>query len=74
MGADRIADRLYVGKDDKELYDKLVSEWLLRNKTRKEQFLLAMSVGFKNEIRKLIQKIYDCIFNVFTSFNSSISY
>jgi len=48
----RITDRLYVGKGDKELYDRLADEWILRNKTRKEQFLLAMAFGFKSGVRR----------------------
>ena len=53
----RITDRLYIGKDDRELYDRLVDEWILHDKTRKEQFLLAMALGFKNSVRrKLAQR------------------
>ena len=48
----RITDRLYVGKGDRELYDRLADEWILRNKTRKEQFLLAMAFGFKGDTRR----------------------
>ena len=48
----RITDRLYVGKGDRELYDRLADEWVLRNKTRKEQFLLAMAFGFKSGARR----------------------
>jgi hypothetical protein len=47
-----IPDRLYVGRGDKEIYDRLEREWILRGKTRKEQFLLAMAYGFKSGLRR----------------------
>ncbi|ODV49939.1 hypothetical protein C7960_1612 [Methanohalophilus euhalobius] len=51
----RIIDRIFVEKDQKE---KLYSEIdILEEKSRKEQFFMAMSVGFKNGVRrKLIKK------------------
>jgi hypothetical protein len=45
-------DRLYIGKGDRELYDNLAEEWIFRNKTRREQFLLAMAYGFKYNARR----------------------
>ena len=48
----RITDRLCVGKGDRELYDHLADGWILRNKTRKQQFLLAMAFGFKSGARR----------------------
>lgn len=46
-------DRLSIDKDDRKLYDELDSEDMLRFKdhggerTRKEQFLFSMAIGFK---------------------------
>ncbi len=45
-----VPDRLYVGKGDIELYNKLQQEWILRGKSRKEQFMLALAFGFKNGV------------------------
>jgi hypothetical protein len=50
-------DRLYMGEDDRSLYDKLETENMFKGKTRKEQFLFAMSFGFKHKIKRaLIRK------------------
>jgi len=49
-------DRLYIDKEDRFYYQKAEEENILnfRGKTQKEQFLLAMSIGFENErIREL---------------------
>ncbi len=49
-----IPDRIYIDKKDRILYDKLDHEEILRfkggNRTRKEQFLFSMAIGFKNNI------------------------
>lgn len=45
-----IPDRLFVGKGDIELYNQLQQEWILRGKSRKQQFMLAMAFGFKNQV------------------------
>jgi len=46
-------DRIYIDKKDKDLFNKLDQEDMLKFKgrrTRKEQFLFAMAIGFKNDI------------------------
>lgn len=53
----RVPDRINIDKKDRELYNKLDHEEMLRHKdkggrrTRKEQFLIAMAIGFRNKIR-----------------------
>lgn len=49
----KIPDRLDIDKEDKRFYDYLTQE-IFVGKERKEQFLFAMAVGFKNEIRRPI--------------------
>ena len=44
----REQDRLYIAKDDRQMYDRLEAEWILQGKTKKEQFFLAMVVGFRH--------------------------
>lgn len=50
-------DRINIDKKDRELYRKLDTEEFLKFKdsggerTRKEQFLLAMAIGFKNNMK-----------------------
>lgn len=46
-----IQDRIYIDKNDRELYNKLEDD-IFKGKTRKEEFLLAMAIGFKNRIRR----------------------
>lgn len=50
----RAPDRLSVDKADRDLYDHdaVGSEVFADKPTRKEQFLVAMAVGFKNEVRR----------------------
>ena len=43
-------DRINIDKKDRELYDKL--EEIFQGKTRKEQFLFAMAIGFKNNVSR----------------------
>lgn len=49
-----IPDRIYIEKKDRKLFNKLDQEEMLKFKggrrTRKEQFLFAMAIGFKNDI------------------------
>lgn len=56
----QIQDRIYMDKKDKELYDKLDDESMLKhkggNRTRKEQFLFAMAVGFEKGVRRELEK------------------
>ncbi len=49
----KIQDRIYVDKRDRKLYDEIE---FFKSRSRKEQFLLAMSYGFKNNISKKIDK------------------
>lgn len=54
-------DRLYMDKADRDLYNDLNQEQILKFKdrggtrTRKEQFLLAMAFGFHNSARRAIR-------------------
>jgi dnd system-associated protein 4 len=56
----QIQDRIYMDKEDKELYEKLDEEEMLRhkggNRTRKEQFLFAMAVGFEKGTKRELEK------------------
>lgn len=52
----KISDRLYIGEGDRDLYDHLVEEWILRDTTRREQFLLAMAYGFGNDVRRELEQ------------------
>jgi len=49
-----IPDRIFIDKKDRDLFNKLDQEDMLKFKggrrTRKEQFLFAMAIGFKNDI------------------------
>ena len=49
----RLPDRLYIDKEDRELYghDSVKSE-ILAGRENKEQFLFAMAIGFKNQVRR----------------------
>lgn len=49
----KIPDRIYIDKKDRKLYDDIE---FFKGRSRKEQFLLAMSYGFKNNISKKIEK------------------
>ncbi len=57
----KIPDRLNIDKTDRELYDALDSEEMLKfkdkggNRTRKEQFLFAMAIGFKNKSKRPLE-------------------
>ena len=46
-------DRIYIDKKDRKLYDEIE---FFKGRSRKEQFLLAMSYGFKNKVHKGIDK------------------
>lgn len=48
---EKIPDRLNIEKEDKKYYDNLVME-VFSSKERKEQFLFAMAIGFKNGISR----------------------
>jgi|WetSurMetagenome_2_1015567.scaffolds.fasta_scaffold241602_2 dnd system-associated protein 4 len=47
-----VPDRINIDKKDRELYEKLDSEELFKKsrRSRKEQFMFAMALGFKNGI------------------------
>ena len=48
----RVPDRLDKDKSDRALYDNdILQNEIFQGKTRKEQFLFAMSIGFRNSIR-----------------------
>ncbi|MFW9875325.1 MAG: hypothetical protein ACFFG0_19635 [Candidatus Thorarchaeota archaeon] len=44
-------DRLHIEKDDRKHYEELDKEDFFKGKTRKEQFLFAMAVGFKHDMQ-----------------------
>ncbi|MHC1572699.1 MAG: hypothetical protein ACXQTL_08185 [Methanosarcinales archaeon] len=49
----RIPDRLSIDKSDRELYDHdTISSEIFSGRTRKEQFLFAMAIGFKSQVRR----------------------
>lgn len=54
----KVPDRIYIDKRDRELYNKLDHEEMLKHKdkggkrTRKEQFLIALAIGIINKIRR----------------------
>ena len=52
----KVQDRVYIAEGDRELYDRLEREWILKGTTRREQFLLAMAVGFRNELQQTFTK------------------
>lgn len=43
-------DRMYIAKEDKELYNKLGEESIGKGKTNKDLFLLAMATGCRNDV------------------------
>jgi len=45
-------DRINIEKSDRNLYDEIE---IFKNKNRKDQFLLAMSIGFKNRAKHPIK-------------------
>jgi len=49
-------DRLYIDKEDRKLYERLEREKLFSKQSRREQFLLAMSVGFRNDLTLPLEK------------------
>ena len=51
----RIPDRLSIDKADRELYDHdTIASEVLAGRTRKEQFLFAMAIGFRNRVRRAL--------------------
>jgi hypothetical protein len=49
-------DRLSIGKEanDRAIYNKLEND-IFEGKSRKEQFLFAMALGFKNDVRRSLK-------------------
>jgi len=45
-------DRFYINQGDRDLYDSLVEEGYFIEKNRRDQFMLAMAYGFKNDVPK----------------------
>ncbi len=50
-------DRFYIDEGTRELYVKLELEPIFKNKSRKEQFLFTMGLGFKNSLKVPIKKM-----------------
>lgn len=56
-----VPDRIYIDKKDRDLYQKLNEEEITTFKdkggrrTRKEQFLFALSIGFKNGVKRKLE-------------------
>lgn len=52
----RIPDRISIDRADRDLYDhSMVKSEVFSNRTRKEEFLFAMAVGFNRRIRRPLQ-------------------
>jgi len=49
-------DRLFIDEKDRQLYDRLENTDMFEGKTRKEQFLYALGLGFSRGIRRPIGK------------------
>jgi len=49
-------DRLYIAKEDRELYDKLQGKWIFKGRSKKEQFVFAMAFGFGKGVRRVIER------------------
>ena len=49
-------DRLFMDEKDRELYDSLENTNMFKGKTRKEQFLFALSLAFNRGIKRAIDK------------------
>lgn len=45
-------DRFCIDKEDRVLYEKISGESMFKGKNRKEQFLIAMAIGFHNGVRQ----------------------
>lgn len=52
----KVPDRLYVDEKDRVLYERIESTGMFRGKTRKEQFLLALGLGFNNGLKRPLGK------------------
>jgi len=53
----KVPDRLYIDEADRKLYDEISTEIFGgESERRKDQFLLAMAIGFKNKVKRPIKK------------------
>ena len=52
----KVPDRLYIDEKDRELYDRIESTGMFKGRTRKEQFLFALGLGFNNGLRRPLGK------------------
>jgi hypothetical protein len=46
----KVPDRLYINKNDRDLYNKLIEEKMFNGRSNKELFLFAMAIGVKNGV------------------------
>jgi hypothetical protein len=53
----KVPDRLHVDKADRQLYDDMARESVFKDQERKEQFLTAMAIGYKEGARRPLQDI-----------------
>lgn len=49
-------DRIYVDKDDKELYEKIKEEEIFQDRENKDLFIIAMAYGFKHQVKRKLDK------------------
>jgi len=49
-------DRVFIDLKDKDIYDRFVKLGFFEGKTRKEQFLFCMALGFRNNAKKPLSK------------------
>jgi len=52
----KMPDRLYIDESEREIYERLRDHPLLKRRSNKELFLLAMSLGFLYDMRKPLKK------------------
>lgn len=45
-------DRIFIDKEDRPHYDRLENDDMFKGKSKKEQFIFAMSIGVKNNIKQ----------------------
>lgn len=52
----KIPDRIHIDANDRDLYTKIEQEELFKDRSRKEEFLMAMAIGFENNVHIPIKK------------------
>jgi len=57
-----IPDRFYIDKSDRKLYEKIEEEEMFKGKNRKDEFLFAMAIGFKNKVKPSLKTPKDGFF------------